>query len=501
MSAVQTKKNALIGLLLLSIAAAQVSCGGKGTATTATSTTTTTTTTTSSVVSLQPYATPTGTVSTYTAAGSIDTTGVFFQPLGTNGRSCANCHQLNQGMSINASSIQALYTSTNGTDPLFQAADGANCPTVAADDAEGHSLVRNNGLIRIAITPPATAQFVIANTQDPYGCAVTTNTSTGEPAYSVYRRPLPATSLTFLSDVMWDTRETVNPLDSAATFDTNLNSDLSAQVLEAVQTHEQSSTTPTAEQVTALVQFEQGLYTAQATDTLAGSLNGNGATGGAANLAVLRYTPGVNNPTGPAAPGTIFNPNVFTLFTAWTNSPNTQQASIARGENIFNTAPVTIANVRGVNDNSTIGSPPTLRASCSFCHNNPNVGNNSVSLTIDTGISHLAASETDPGTLAGLAQLSAPSLPTYQLTGCSDINGNPVVYVTTDPGIGLFSGLCTDVNRVKVPTLRGLAARAPYFHNGSAASLTQLVNFYNARFKINLTPQQLTDLTNFLNAL
>jgi cytochrome c peroxidase len=52
-----------------------------------------------------------------------------------------------------------------------------------------------------------------------------------------------------------------------------------------------------------------------------------------------------------------------------------------------------------------------------------------------------------------------------------------------------------------VPILRGLAARAPYFHNGSADNLNELVNFYNARFRMNLNPQQVTDLVNFLNAL
>jgi len=49
--------------------------------------------------------------------------------------------------------------------------------------------------------------------------------------------------------------------------------------------------------------------------------------------------------------------------------------------------------------------------------------------------------------------------------------------------------------------LRGLAARAPYFHGGTAANLQQVVAFYNARFQMNLTPQQQADLVNFLNAL
>jgi cytochrome c peroxidase len=46
-----------------------------------------------------------------------------------------------------------------------------------------------------------------------------------------------------------------------------------------------------------------------------------------------------------------------------------------------------------------------------------------------------------------------------------------------------------------------LAARAPYFHNGSAATLTDVVNFYNQRFNIGLTDQQKQDLVNFLSTL
>jgi len=44
-------------------------------------------------------------------------------------------------------------------------------------------------------------------------------------------------------------------------------------------------------------------------------------------------------------------------------------------------------------------------------------------------------------------------------------------------------------------------ARAPYFHNGSASSLEQLVNFYEKRFQMNLSAEQKRQLVAFLNAL
>jgi cytochrome c peroxidase len=75
------------------------------------------------------------------------------------------------------------------------------------------------------------------------------------------------------------------------------------------------------------------------------------------------------------------------------------------------------------------------------------------------------------------------------------------IKTTTDPGRALITGLWKDVGRLKGPILRGLASRAPYFHNGSATSLDDAVEFYNKRFNIGLTPQEKKDLVAFLNAL
>jgi len=47
----------------------------------------------------------------------------------------------------------------------------------------------------------------------------------------------------------------------------------------------------------------------------------------------------------------------------------------------------------------------------------------------------------------------------------------------------------------------GLAARAPYFSNGSAATLREIVDFYDRRFNIRYTEQEKDDLVNFLSVL
>ena len=72
---------------------------------------------------------------------------------------------------------------------------------------------------------------------------------------------------------------------------------------------------------------------------------------------------------------------------------------------------------------------------------------------------------------------------------------------STDPGRALITGLWADVGKVKGPILRGLAARAPYFHNGSAAALSDVVTFYDNRFNVGFTDQEKVDLLAFLNSL
>jgi cytochrome c peroxidase len=74
-------------------------------------------------------------------------------------------------------------------------------------------------------------------------------------------------------------------------------------------------------------------------------------------------------------------------------------------------------------------------------------------------------------------------------------------FVVTDPGRALISGNCADIGKLKGPILRGLAGRAPYFHNGSAATLLDAVNFYDQRFNIGFTEEDKRDLVAFLRTL
>src|SRR5690348_15004830 len=95
---------------------------------------------------------PTGQISTVSTAGSIDLSNPFFLSMGTNGRTCASCHLQSDAFGLSARSVQDIFAASGGTDPLFAAFDGANCTSVTpADGAAGHSLLLNNGLIRIGL--------------------------------------------------------------------------------------------------------------------------------------------------------------------------------------------------------------------------------------------------------------------------------------------------------------------------------------------------------------
>jgi hypothetical protein len=462
-----------------------------------------------------------GAIETYSVNGTIATTGAFFQSLGTNGRSCSTCHIASQAFGLSALGAQVRYFLSGGHDPLFASIDGANCPSAPVNQRASHSLLLQSGLIRVALQfPPTTAaepQFTISVIHDPYGCAISADPSSGQPDVSVYRRPLPSTNLSYLSAVMFDGRETVAPLTSESTFQSNLVIDLTHQAIDATLGHAQAKQPPTDSQVADIVNFELGLYTAQGADLRAGYLDQSGAKGGAVNAAALPYYPGINDSLGGDPTGASFDPSSMQLFAAWTNltdadssdfldaARNSARSEIAAGEALFNSAPITITNVRGLNDNPALGKPSSFVGHCTTCHDTPNVGNHSLPVPLDIGTSHsaLPGLENDPAIAAALSQLSLPNLPVYLINGCPNpFNaGQPVSFYTTDPGKALITGNCNDLNRVKGPILRGLAARAPYFHNGAAATLLQVVNFYNERFQMNLTQDQKRALVAFLNAL
>jgi cytochrome c peroxidase len=429
-----------------------------------------------------------GLVATVQRGGATVTSqNAFFANLGTNDRTCFSCHQPQNGWTVSAASVQARFYASFGDDPIFRLVDGATCPTEDISSIEAkhqaYSLLLSKGLIRIGLPVPAAPQFRITSVEDPYNCntnPATGLTSTTTGIVSVYRRPLPATNLGFLSTIMWDGREPT----------------LQQQGIDATRIHAQATTDPNTTQQQQIVNFESGVITAQLFDNKVKFLNADGATGGPVTLQkqVAGFFVGINDPLGLNPKGTPFTPTIFDLYQAWKSIGGSgdeagYRLSVARGEDLFNDTPINITGVAGLNDALN---QPSISGFCGTCHDTPDVGNHSVKAPLNIGIANAGVGAPPALDISGLPIF------TLQCVAGPLAGKN---FIVTDPGRALISGNCADIGKLKGPILRGLAARAPYFHNGSAATLLDVVNFYDQRFNIGFTEQDRRDLAAFLQTL
>ena len=436
----------------------------------------------------------TGIAATFNTAGPLDHDNPFFQKLGTNGRSCDTCHQASDGWTVTPAHIQERFDATKGTDPIFRLNDGSNSPnvdvsTVAARRA-AYNMLLTKGLIRVGIGIPDNAEFELADVDDPYGYATAEE-------LSLFRRPLPSANLNFLSTVMWDGRETFKePASTDCIRGTtncfaSIHFDLADQANSATVGHAKAAQPLSDAQRQAIVQFEMGLFTAQVFDSKAKYLGAQAANGGPQYLVTAPFYFGINDVvSGDYRTGAAFNSGVFTLYNTWIGLQGSHdddeghvveaRRAVARGQVLFNTKPIQIKDVKGLNDDLNVA---VLPGTCTTCHDSPNAGNHSIPAPLDIGL-------TD-------ASRRTPDMPLYQLRNKT----TGAIVATTDPGRALITGKWKDIGRFKGPVLRGLAARAPYFHNGFAVDLDAVVDFYNQRFGIGLTPQEHADLVAFLRTL
>jgi cytochrome c peroxidase len=421
---------------------------------------------------------------TLNANGEFDLHNPFFHELGTNGRACVTCHRPDEGWTVTPDGIRRRFEQTKGLDPIFRVNDGSNCEgadvSSLAKRRRAFSLLLERGVIRVGLTLPDddAIEFVVDRVDDPYHCDAPANT------LSLYRRPLPSTNLRFLSAVMWDGRESSSTTDILA--------DLAHQADDATTGHAQATEHLSPKQVHQIVAFETGLYTAQSQVEHAGSLSASGAHGGPFALSHQPFFIGINDPVGLNPTGARFDEEAFSLFDAWSRQKgrghdvrSRAREAIARGEELFNSKPITLSGVAGLNG-ATFGDvtlPESFQGTCTICHDTPNSGNHSVKAPLNIGLTDVSR--------------RTPDMPLYTLR--HKVTGATVQ--TTDPGRAMITGKWADIGKFKGPVLRGLSARAPYFHNGSAATLEDVVEFYDTRFNIGLTDEEKADLLAFLKAL
>jgi hypothetical protein len=424
----------------------------------------------------EDYDNATGRISILNTTGLIHTRDhPFFEPLGINGRACVTCHQPSNAMSVSTSIVQTRWSETEGKDPLFAAVDGSNCPDLPQGARSSHSLLLDRGLFRIALPwPPKDTggaamepEFRIEVLRDPTGC----NTSpvyglaSGNAAISVYRRPRVAANLRHVIagpggiSLMADSREP----------------SLRTQAISAAMIHEQAEAPPSAEQLRRIIDFETQIYVAQSADIRGGLLDERGI-------------PGVLGPENLSGASSDLPSPVS--FDVWRKPKQGEdlgvqrefRASVARGSDLF------------------YGRQFRLRDStletCSSCHKAGSTR------WMDVGTTNVGTTNIE--TTSSAAAQGASELPLFRITCRETASPHPVlgrVIYTQDPGRALISGKCADVGSIVIPQFRGLAARAPYFSNGSAKSLQDVVEFYDKRFGIRYTEREEQDLVNFLSVL
>jgi cytochrome c peroxidase len=388
----------------------------------------------------EDYDNPDGLVSILNASGAVNPAGhAFFQALGKNGRACISCHQPANAMSLSADALRERWTRTQGRDPVFAAIDGSNCPDLPQAEIASHSLLLNRGLIRIFLTwPPKNApDFKLEVVRDPTGC----NTS------SVYGLASPHPTVS----VFRRPRVVANFKNAGAL---KLMADgreptLESQAITAALVHEEAQAHPTLAQLRQIVDFERQVFAAQSADDRGGLLNErDGPVAlGPENLAAGRA---------PRFGGEFSSPSSFELWKK-PGSLGVQlafRASVARGGELF-------------------------AERCATCHSSGSTR------AIDIGTVNVPNASV------------AADLPVFRMT----CNPDGRVIYTQDPGRALITGKCADAGAIVMQQLRGLAARAPYFSNGSAATLSDVVEFYDRRYGIGYSERQKQDLVNFLRSL
>jgi hypothetical protein len=453
---------------------------------------------------------PIGKVGLINADGPVDTRDhPFFTPIGRNGRACVSCHQPANGMSLSVEAIQQRWMDTGGKDPLFAAVDGSNCPSAPQDRAESHSLLLKHGLLRIFVPwPPKAAdgssiapEFELQVVSDPTGCNLDPifGLQSSNPQVSVFRRPRVVANFKY---VMGGGGPGLNikdgsPMERDPETGRFVNMNLMAdareptprtQATNAALTHLQAEVPPTTAQLQRILEFENQLYLGSSFSTRGGALTEAGAPEGLGPAAMQNGAPGL---------GDNFYKPVFGYFDQWLHpqAEDTQsafRASAARGMEVFFTRPFYIRDVTHLN---TVGLGNPVKRTCATCHNARLTGMDFAPGWMDLGTTNKPWSDDLPMTA---------ELPLFKLTCHADRRAHPylgrIIY-THDPGRALISGRCLDIGAITMQQFRGLAARAPYFSNGSAATLRDLVDYYDKRFEANYTEQEKQDLVNFLGVL
>jgi len=429
----------------------------------------------------------------------------FFDAKGVNGRACITCHQPSSAMGLAAERIRQQYDDSRGHDPVFAAIDGSNCPTLPQAERSSHSLLLDRGLFRIYLPWPAAGikpDFSIEVVRDPTGCNTDPQLGlhSAHPTISVYRRPRVVGNMKYVLGnervANSDPRALVPVLASLAAD--GRDQTLAQQANDAMHAHEEAGTKLSQAELRQILEFEGQVYVAQTSDTIGGDLaevdGPLGAWSLGRNKAQIAYD---------ASHSLIFMDAKYWVAPPLSGTANPRsdfRQSVARGNALFTSRTFSLAGT--ANHVGPHGASATT-GTCASCHNAAFAGSSTSQQAMDVGTTVVSSSSNGTPDLNALDP-AARDLPLFKITCNKDAAPHPYlgrVLYTTDPGRALITGKCSDVGSIVTQQFRGLSARAPYFSNGSAKTLREVVDYYDTRFDIHLSASEKQDLTNFLSVL
>jgi len=387
-----------------------------------------------------PFLNSAGTAATFSTAGFVDLTNPFHVPQGRNGRSCESCHLPQVGWSIRPVDVELKFLLTQGNDPIFNPLD-ANTPTPDVSSLQAKRA--SYSMLRKGLFRrggPIQPTFEF----EIAAFDDPLGAGAGPTTVQAFRRPLATANFHIAKNIGWHDQNT----NGSGNVPDGLFKQADGNI-----TGGQEGPPASPDALNAIVNYELGLAFAQQFSFSAGLLTACGAKGGPQNLSAQLPVKGP-----------------FDLFDAWqdlkpgscgSKAADRKRAQIARGQQVFNSS------------------------GCNGCHNAANNGSN-----VDGRLFDIHASQ---------VQHRKPGMPLYTMRN----KQTGETHETTDPGRALRSGKWADMDRFKVPSLRGVVARAPYFHNGIAANLDEVVSHYETElgFEFDEQPGDRAALISFLEAL
>ena len=355
-----------------------------------------------------------------------------FKDLGSNGRACADCHMPSENFQLSPAAARARFErliarrvrNPNADDPLFRAVD-ADDFRVNGDAASDFSNLVENGLVRVTMPLPLNGRLIDPATGQP----------SEETSVDLWRAVMPVlnVAITGPDDTLpiWPPGAPRVPIMGQDPNGPNRQggyqhdarfATLQEQARGAFLAHAEMTTEPPTRLLDDLAAFQQTLFSSRRVRRLAEAI--------------------LSGPTFPDP-----DPKLNELE--------------QQGKAVFNRA-------------------------CAQCHGgtlHPSTSTPDAALMRPPVRYHsIAAACPRPATdgFSPCPPRLARNARTYQITLA---NGTTQTVTTSDPGRWLLTGQVGDLGVMDVTQLRGISRTAPYFHNNSAATLEEVLDHYDARFR------------------